>query len=127
MGDKSQRVLFREMILDLLYRLRLADAMFCKTAEDFVSAAALEDWEGRSRTLRSIREYSQTLQIINVDFCRIVDGKNAVFPEELGEWVYDSLDGELKVQKHLAWLHVIAEGLEMAVNRELLNMEFGHE
>ncbi len=127
MNDKNQRILFLEMILDLHYRLRFADAIFCNAAEDFVSASALEDWEGRSRTLRDIREYSQTLQIINVDFGRIVDRKKAVFPEELGEWIYDSLDGDLKVQKHLERLHFIAEGLEMAVNSELLHLESVHE
>jgi len=62
-----------------------------------------------------------------VDLCRIVEGKRAVFPAELAEWIYDLPDGEIKAQIHLERLHAIAEGLEMAVNRELLHMEFGHE
>jgi len=127
MSDRSQQVLFREMILDLHYRLRLADELFCSAAESFVSAAALEEWKSRSEVILKIREYSQVLQIINVDLCRIVEGKRAVFPAELAEWIYDLPDGEIKAQIHLERLHAIAEGLEMAVNRELLHMEFGHE
>ncbi len=125
MSDRSQQVLFQEMILDLHYRLCLADAMFCDTAENFVSAAVLEDWEGRSRTIQGIREYSQALQLINVDFCQIIDGKDAAFPEELGGWVYDSADGELKIQNQLERLHVIAEGLDMVLKREYLHLESG--
>jgi len=126
MRDSNQQVLFREMILDLHYRFRLADELFCKAAESFVAAAA-EDWEKRSTVIQNLREYSQALQIINQDFCRIVKGQHAVFPAELAEWVYDLPDGEIKVQLYLERLRAIAEGEAMAVNRELLHMEFNHE
>ena len=73
------------MILDLHYRLRLVDDLFCSAAESLVSAAALEDWKSRSEVILKIRAYSQTLQIINADLCRIIEGKRAVFPADLSE------------------------------------------
>lgn len=125
MRDTSQQILFREMILDLHYRLRLADDLFCSAAESLVSAAALEDWKSRSEVILDIRKYSQALQIINSDLCRIIEGKRAVFPAELSEWIFDFPDGENKAQLQLERLHAAAQGMEMAVNRELLHLEFG--
>lgn len=125
MREKRQPILFREMILDLHYRLRLVDDLFCSAAESLVSAAALEDWQSRSDVIFKIRKYSQTLQIINADLCCIVEGKRAVFPAELSDWIFDLPDGEIKAQNQLERLHAIAEGIEMTVNRELLHMEFG--
>ena len=122
MLDRNQRVLFREMILDLHYRLRLADDLFCGAAESLVSASALENWGSRSEAVRKIREYSQALQIIHQDFLRIIEEKHAVFPPDLAEWIFDLPDGEIKAQLHLERLHAIAEGLELALNRELLRM-----
>ena len=111
------------MILDLHYRLRLADDLFCDAAESLVSAAALENWSSRGEAVRKIREYSQALRIIHQDFCRILEDKRAVFPAELEEWVFDLTDGETKAQLHLERLHAIAGGLELVLNRELLKME----
>ena len=122
MLDRNQRVLLREMILDLHYRLRLADDLFCEAAESLVSASALENWGSRSEAVRKIREYSQALQIIHQDFLRIIEEKHAVFPPDLAEWIFDLPDGEIKAQLHLERLHAIAEGLELALNRELLRM-----
>ena len=127
MRGKSQQILFREMVLDLHYRLRLADDLFCNTAESLVAAAALEEWQSRSEVIQNIREYSQALQIINADLCRLVEGKRAIFPAELSEWIFDQPDGENKLQLHFERLHAIAEGLEMTVDREFLHPEFGHE
>ena len=123
MSDRSQQVLLREMILDLHYRLRLADDLFCHAAESLVSASALENWSSRGEAVRKIREYSQALRIIHQDQCRIMEGKHAVFPAELEEWFFDLPDGETKAQLHLERLHAIAEGLELVLNRELLKME----
>lgn len=127
MSDRSKQILFREMILDLHYRLRLADDLFCYAAESLVSAAALEEWKSRSEVILKIKEYSQALQIINADLCRLIEGKKAIFPAELSDWIFDLPDGENKVQLQLERLHAIAERLEMTVNREILHMEFGHE
>ena len=115
--------MLREMILDLHYRLRLADDLFCNAAESLVSAAALENWNSRSEAVRKIREYSQALRIIHQDQCRIMEGKHAVFPAELEEWFFDLPDGETKAQLHLERLHAIAEGMELVLDRELLKME----
>ena len=127
MSERSQPVLLREMILDLHYRLRLADDLFCHAAESLVSAAALENWNSRSEAVRKIREYSQALRIIHQDHCRIVDGKHAVFPAELEEWIFDLPDGETAAQLHLERLRAIAEGLELVLCRELLKTEIRHE
>jgi len=127
MSDRSQQVLLREMILDLHYRLRLADDLFCEAAESLVSAAALENWSSRSEAIRKIRTYSQSLQIIHQDFLRIIEEKHAVFPPDLAEWVFDLPNGEITAQLHLERLHAIAEGLELILNRELLKMEVRHE
>lgn len=125
MTDRKQPILFREMIFDLHYRLRLADDLFCSAAESLVSAAALEDWKSRSDVIIKIREYSQALQIINTDLCRIIEGKRAVFPADLSEWIFDFSDGELKAQRQLEHLHAVAQGLEMTIDRELLHLESG--
>lgn len=127
MSERSQQVLLREMILDLHYRLRLADDLFCNAAESLVSAAALENWNSRGEAVRKIREYSQALRIIDQDLCQIEEGKHAVFPAELEEWIFDLPDGEIEAQLHLKRLHAIAAGLELILNRELLKMEVCHE
>lgn len=127
MRDRNQRILFREMIFDLYYRLRLADDLFCQAAENLVAAASLEEWSSRAAAIRSIGEYSSALRIIDQDLSLIVEGKRAVFPADLPEWVFDLPEGELNVQRHLEWLHGIACGMELAVNRELLQMETHHE
>jgi len=120
MSERSQQVLFREMILDLHYRLRLADDLFCNAAESLVSAVALENWNSRSEAIRNIREYSQALRIISLDLSRIIEGKHAVFPADLAEWVFDLPDGEIKAKLHLERLHSIAAGLELVLNQKLL-------
>ena len=80
MKDRNQRVLFKEMIFDLHYRLRLADDLFCRAAEDLVAAAALEEWSSRAAAVRSIGEYSGALRVIDQDLSLILEGKQAVFP-----------------------------------------------
>ncbi len=127
MKDQNQRIFFREMVLDLHYRLRMADELFCEAAESFVASVAFDEWENRRKVIGNIREYARALQIIDADFSRIVTGRQVVFPAELGEWIYDFADGESKVQSHLERLRAIADGLEMAVDRELLRMELSDE
>ena len=127
MHDRTQQILLREMILDLHYRLRLADDLFCEAAESLVSAAALENWGSRSEAIRKIREYSQSLQIIHQDFLRIIKEKHAVFPPDLAEWIFDLPNGEITAQLHLERLHAIAEGLGLILNRDLLKMKVRHE
>ena len=127
MNERSQEILLREMILDLHYRLRLADDLFCETAESLVSAAALETWESRSEAIRMLREYSQALRIIHQDCMQILKGKHAVFPADLEEWICDRPDGELAMRLQLERLHSIAESLELMLDRELLKMEVRNE
>jgi len=127
MRDRNQLVLFREMILDLHYRLRLADDLFCEAAESLASALSLENWGSRGEAVRKIRTYSQALQIIHQDFCRIIEEKHAVFPPDLADWVFDHPAGEVTAQLHLKRLHAIAEGLELVLDRELLKTEVRHE
>ena len=124
MSGSCRQVLLKEMVLDLHYRLRLADEVFCKAAESLVSAVALENWNSRSEAIRKIREYSQALRIIHQDHCLVMEGKRAVFPAELPEWVFELPDGESSAQLHLKRLRAIAEGLELVLDRELLRMEF---
>ena len=123
MSDRCQKILVREMCFDLLYRLRLADDLFCEAAESLVSASALENWTSRSEALRKIRAYSQALRIIHEDHCRIMEDRHAIFPADLEEWIFDRPDGEIPIQLHLKRLHAIAEGMEVALQRELLKME----
>ena len=127
MSERNRQILFREMILGLRYRLRLADDLFCDAAESLVSAAALENWTSRSEAVRKIHEYSQALRIIHLDYCRITEGKRAVFPAELEEWDFELPDGETAAQLHLERLHAIAGGLELVLDRKLLQMELRHE
>lgn len=124
MCDRNRQVLFREMILDLHYRLCLADDLFCEAAESLVSAAALENWGSRGEAIRKIRNYSQSLQVIHQDFLRIIEERHAVFPPDLEEWIFDLPDGEITAQLRLERLHGIAEGLKLVLNQKLLKMEF---
>ena len=117
MSEKRQPILFREMILDLHYRLRLVDDLFCSAAESLVSAAALEDWKSRSEVILKIRAYSQALQIINADLCRIIEGKRAVFPADLSEWILivltensrrkTNLNGCMPLPRELKWQSIV--------------------
>jgi len=126
MRDRNQQILFWEMILDLHYRLRLADDLFCEAVECLMSAAALENWRSREEAIRKIRTYSQSLRIIHQDFLRVIGEKHAVFPPDLAEWVFDLSNGEITAQLHLERLHAIAGGLELILNRELLKMKVRH-
>ena len=123
MARKRRHVLFREMMFDLYRRLRLADDLFCAAAESLVSAAALEDWSSRSEALRNIRAYSLALRIIHQDLSRIGEEKHAVFPAELGDWIFQLPEGELAAQLHLERLRGIAGGMEMLLDRKLLETE----
>ena len=127
MSDENRRIVRREMMLDLNYRLRLADCMFFAAAETLISAAALEDWSGRSEALRRIGEYGQSLRMIARDLSLVSAGKQAVFPPELAPWIFEGSDGDSAAQLQLKRLRVVAEGMELAVDRELLQMELRHE
>ena len=49
-----------------------------------------------------------------------MEGKRAVFPAELAEWVFELPEGEVAARLHLERLHAIAEGMELILDRELL-------
>ena len=127
MPDTSRRIVLKEMLFDLHYRLRLADELFCEAAEALVAAAALEEWKSRSEALEKIRAYSQALQIIHRDQYRIFEDRRAVFPPELAAWVFETPEGEITAELQLKRLHAIAQGLELALDRELLKTELHHE
>lgn len=123
MPDKNQMILYREMLLDLHYRFSLAEELFCHAAESLISASALEGWRGKREALFKINAYSNALQIIHADLYRILEEKRAVFPPDLQDWIWDQPDAEAKVSLHLERLHVVAEGLQTEVSKELLRLE----
>ena len=127
MNDENRQIVRREMMLDLNYRLRLADGLFFAAAETLVSAAALEDWNGRCETLRRIGAYGRALRTIARDLSLVSKGRQTVFPPELAPWIFEGSDGDIAAQLQLKRLRVIAEGMELAVDGELLQMELRHE
>ena len=114
--------MYREMLLDLNYRLRLADDLFCRSADKLLSAAALEDWASRVEAAAGINDYEQALRLIERDLLRLTDHTRVVFPAELPEWRADEPDCEEGCDRQLKHLHWIAESMELAVNSRLLRL-----
>lgn len=114
--------MYREMLVDLNYRLRLADDLFCRCADRLLSASALEDFESRAEAAAGINGYERTLRLIERDLLRLTDQTEAVFPAELTEWRAGEPDCEEICGRQLKHLHWIAGNMELAVNSRLLRL-----
>ena len=115
--------IYREMVIDLLYRLRLADDLFCQATDLLMSAMGMEDADCKREAVEAIRGYGRALQVVYADFRHLVDGRHVVFPPEISFWQWNEPDGEDTIAMTVERLHAIAEGMGMKLNSEMLKQE----
>ena len=123
MNITTQHAIYHEMVLDLCYRLRLADDLFCEAADAVVSAMKARGFAEKERAAACVHDYSQALQVIYIDFERVMEGCHIVFPPEVAAWRWNEPDGDSMMERTVERLHAIAESMEMKVNVEILKAE----
>ena len=108
----NQHILYREMLLDLGYRLRLADDIFCRVAEALAAAIAVDDFSLKKAAIAAMRDYAGSLRIVYADYWQVLDGQRAVFPPEPAVWHWDEPDVDVALPLLLERLRGIAQGME---------------
>ena len=121
--SESKNTIYREMVIDLLYRLRLADDLFCQASDAVMSAIGLEHAAGKAEATSLLRSYAKSLQVIYADFLHLVDGLHVVFPAEVTLWQWNEPDGEGAIARIIERLHTIADGMEMRLDAEMARQE----
>ena len=121
--SECKNTIYREMVIDLLYRLRLADDLFCQASDAVMSAIGLEDSAGKAEATLLLRSYAKALQVIYADFLHLVEGQHIVFPAEVSLWQWNEPDGEEAIARIIERLHIIAEGMEMRLDAERVKQE----
>ena len=120
---ETKNTIYREMVMDLLYRLRLADDLFCQTSDAVISALSLGEISGKKEAVEALCSYAKALRVIYVDFFHVIEGQHVVFPAEVSLWQWNEPDGEDIIAQTIERLHAIAEGMEMKLNAEMLKWE----
>ena len=115
----AKNTIYREMVMDLLYRLRLAEDLFCLASSSVMSAIGLGDASSRQEAVALLRSYAKALQVIYADFRHVADGQHVLFPAEVALWQWNEPDGEETIARVIERLHSIAEGMEMKLNAEM--------
>ena len=121
--SETKNTIYREMVLDLLYRLRLADDLFCQASDSVMSAMGLGDVSGKAGATNLLRAYAKALQVIYADFLHVIEGQHVVFPAEVSLWQWNEPNGEETIARNIERLHAIADGLEMRLNAEIVKQE----
>lgn len=119
----NKNTIYREMTLDLLYRLRLADDGFCQVSDAAISAMSLGDASGKRQTVELLRSYAKALKVIYADFVHVIEGQHVVFPADVSLWQWNEPDGVQTIINAIERLHIIAEGMEMRLNAEIIKSE----
>ena len=57
--------IYREMVLGLIYRLRLAAELFCRVTDMVMSAMSMDDADGRHQAVEQLHACAQSIQIIH--------------------------------------------------------------
>lgn len=120
---EKRNTIYREMVMDLIYRLRLAEDMFCQATDGVMSAIGMDDIAGKMQAVEQLRSYSLSLQVIHADFLRVIEGQHAVFPPEVSLWQWNEPNGDECIVRTLERLHLIEEGMEQKLNDEMVKME----
>ena len=120
---ETKNTIYREMVMDLLYRLRLADDLFCQTSDAVISALSLCEISGKKDAVEALRSYAKALRVIYADFLHVIEGQHVVFPADVSLWQWNEPDGEDVIARTIERLHAIAEGMEMKLNAEMLKWE----
>lgn len=121
--SETKNTIYCEMVLDLLYRLRLADDLFCQASDSVMSAMGLGDVSGKAGATNLLRAYAKALQVIYADFLHVIEGQHVVFPAEVSLWQWNEPNGEETIARNIERLHAIADGLEMRLNAEIVKQE----
>ena len=119
----SKNTIYREMVLDLLYRLNLADEIFCQATETAMSAISQGNVLGKRETVEQVHSYAKALKVIYADFLHVIEGQHVMFPADVALWQWNEPGGEQTVASTIERLHAIAEGMEMRLNAEIVKME----
>ena len=118
-----QNTIYHEMLLDLCYRLRLADDLFCRASNAVMSSMKGAVYGEKVQAIALINAYSKTLRVIYTDFQLVISGCHAVFPCALDEWQWNEPDAAEQIRRILERLHGIADGMEMKLDVSLLKAE----
>ena len=121
--SEHKNTIYREMVIDLLYRMRLADDLFSQASDAVISAIGLEDVSAKTEATACLRSYAKSLQVIYADFHHLVEGQHVLFPAEVSLWQWNELNGEEVITHVIERLHAIAEGMEMKLNAEMSMQE----
>ena len=108
----NQHILDREMLLDLCYRLRLADDIFCRVAEALTAAMAVDDFSLKAAAIAALRDYAASLRIVYADYRRVCVVQCVVFPPDPAVWQWDEPDADAALPLLLERLQGIAQGME---------------
>ncbi|NMA48059.1 MAG: hypothetical protein GX945_16005 [Lentisphaerae bacterium] len=112
-NQNNQNILYREMLLDLCYRLRAIDDSFCRVGEALAAALAVDDFSLKTAAIAAMRDYATSLRVVHADYRQVLaDGRQAAFPPEPGLWQWDESDVEVSLPLFLERLQAIGEGME---------------
>ena len=115
--------IYREMLLDIRYRLRLAEGLYDEAGKGLVNAVSLEDFAAKAQTIEQTHAYTQALQIIYADFLHLSDDCHVSFPVEPSLWQWNEPNGDEAIATTLDRLKDIADGLEMKLDAALGRQE----
>lgn len=119
----NQHILYREMLLDLCYRLRLADDIFCRVAEALTAAMAVDDFSLKAAAIAALRDYAASLRIVYADYRRVCVVQCVVFPPEPCGWQWDEPDADAALPLLLERLQGVAQGMETHLYRVVSGLE----
>ncbi|MCQ2378040.1 MAG: hypothetical protein MJ016_02370 [Victivallaceae bacterium] len=111
------------MLLDLYYRLTLAEEDFQQIGDAWYAASSVGSCPDRVQAISGINAYARSLRIIENDLRLLTDGEAAVFPAELGDWMLESPDVDDLVATQLARLLRIVQALKAEVRNQLTQKE----
>ena len=120
MAKTIKQSITHELVLALLYRLRLADDLFCQATDTVVSAVSIGDQSVKESAVTLLHDYSKALRVIHADFLLVMGSNRAEFPRDFEGWQWNEPDGESKVSFTLERLHAIAEGMQLKLEAKLL-------
>lgn len=120
---KTRNTIYYEMVVDLLYRLRLADDLFCHASETVLAAISLGGISGKAEAVESLRSYAKALRVIYADFLHVIKGHHIVFPAEMSLWQWNESGCDVAFVQAVERLHSIADGMEMKLSGEMVKRE----
>ena len=119
MPEITQDNIYREMLGDLCYRLRLAEDLFDHIADALLAAIDHEEFSTKAKATAQLNGYAQALQLIYTDFKHLIARRSVLFPATIGLWQWNEEDVEEVVTQNLERLRAIADGMLHTLRGEL--------